>query len=135
MERVEDLPAAISAYEFAVDLYKGDLLNDEPYSEWCWEEREHLREVCLTVLRKLSPYYLKRDPNKSVELSRRALRIDPLREESHQELMRALWESGRRDEALRQYQICADTLARDLDVAPLRETQELYARIRAAGAP
>ena len=40
--------------------------------------------------------------------------------------MYALWSAGRRDEALRQYEICRDTLIRDLDVAPLQETEDLY---------
>lgn len=133
-ERLEphgDVAPAIDAYEAAVSLYRGDLLEDEVYAEWCWGEREHLRESCLTVLSRLATFYLKHDVlEKSIERYRQALRIDLLREENHRGLMHALWLAGRRDEALRQYQVCRDVLRRDLDVDPLQETEEVYSLIR-----
>ena len=44
--------------------------------------------------------------------------------------MRALQVAGRRDEALREYRVCRDTVRRELDVDPLRETEQLYSLIR-----
>lgn len=132
-ERLEGDSAAgaIDSYEAAVDLYRGDLLEDEPYAEWCWEERESLREMYLSVLRRLGALHMHQgEPDKSVEVYRRALRADPLREDMHQGLMRALWAAGRRDEALRQYQVCNDIVVRELGVAPLPETLKLYETIR-----
>ncbi len=64
--------------------------------------------------------------DKSIELYRRALRLDPAREQNHQGLMAALLATGRRDEALRQYEACKETLRRELDVNPLPETEHLY---------
>jgi DNA-binding SARP family transcriptional activator len=133
-ERQGDPSAAVDAYEAAVDLYRGDLLEDESYSEWCCEEREVLKEMYLTTLRRLAGLYLEQSvPEKSVEAYRRALTTDPLREENHQGLMRALWAAGRRDEALRQFQICREVLFRELDVGPLPETEELSFFIREFG--
>ena len=133
-ERQGDPSAAIDAYEMAVDLYRGDLLEDESYAEWCCEEREVLKETFLTALRRLAGLHMEQSvPEKSVEAYRRALTIDPLREENHQGLMRALWATGRRDGALRQYQICREVLHRELGVGPLPETEELSLFIREFG--
>jgi DNA-binding SARP family transcriptional activator len=133
-ERQGDVSEAIDAYETAVELYRGDLLEDESYAEWCYEEREVLKEMFLATLRRLAGLHMEQSvPEKSVEAYRRALTVDPLREENHQGLMRALWAAGRRDEALRQYQICREVLLRELDVGPLVETDELEIHIRGAG--
>lgn len=130
LEREGDLTAAVDAYEAAVSLYTGDLLGDETYDEWCWTEREHLKERCLDVLRTLGSFYLEHSsPEKSLPHYRHALWIDPLREESYRGLMRALWATGRRDEALHQYQLCRDVLRRDMGVDPLPETVEMHALI------
>ncbi len=129
-ERNGNTAAGIDAYEKVVSLYRGDLLEEEPYAEWCWGEREHLREEYLDVLRKLAAFYLEQGlTEKGVELYRLALRSDPLREEMHRGLMRGLWAAGRRDEALVQYQLCQDILLRELGVAPLPETERLHLSI------
>ncbi len=129
-ERNGNMAAGIDAYEKVVSLYRGDLLEEEPYAEWCWGEREHLREEYLDVLRKLAAFYLEQGlTEKGVELYRLALRSDPLREEMHRGLMRGLWAAGRRDEALTQYKLCRDILVRELGVAPLPETERLHLSI------
>ena len=51
---------------------------------------------------------------------------DPLREDAHRALMQLHAAQGRRSLALRQYQICRDTLARALGVEPESETDRLY---------
>ncbi|MDP6452719.1 MAG: BTAD domain-containing putative transcriptional regulator [SAR202 cluster bacterium] len=134
--REGDVPAAITAYEEAVNLYRGDLLEEEPYADWCWLEREHLKEVCLSILGRLATFYMEQNsPERSVDLYRQALRIDALREQSYRGLMRSLWAAKRRDEALREYQVCWDILQKDLGVEPLPETVELYHAIRAGRSP
>ncbi len=133
-ERQGDPSSAIDAYETAVDLYRGDLLEDESYAEWCCEEREVLKEMYLATLRRLAGLHMERSgPERSVQAYRRALSVDPLREENHQGLMRALWAAGRRDEALRQYQLCREVLFRELGVGPLPETDELSFFMREFG--
>lgn len=128
--------AATHAYEAAVQLYRGDFLEDEPFTEWCWAEREHLRETCLDALKRLAALYAKAgERERSLRSLRHALRIDPLREEIHRELMRALWATGRRDEALRQYEVCRGLLKRELDVTPLPETHQLVQQIRTSPRP
>lgn len=126
-----DAVGATEAYESAVDLYRGDLLEEDPYADWCREPRAHLQEVCLTVLGKLAVGYLEQGATEeSIGHHCHALKIDPLREGTHRGLMRALWTAGRRDEALRQYQTCRDILRRELSVDPMRDTEELHTLIR-----
>ncbi len=122
---------AIDAYEMAISLYGGDLFEDEPYAEWCWEEREILREAYLDALARLAVLYQERGvTDRSMELSRTALRIDPLREHMHLELIRALWLEGRRAEALRQYGVCQEILQRELGTTPGPEIVQLARDIR-----
>jgi len=135
-EAAQEATAAIAAYEAAADLYRGDYLQDDPFAEWCWPTREQLREACLVALGRLSTLWggLGRW-DKSIAWSRRSLLLDPLREEGHRALMYALWASGRRDEAVRQYEACAHLLRERLDLMPLPETEQLFARIRGAPRP
>jgi len=53
------------------------------------------------------------------------LQQDGLREDVHREMMRLYAGSGRRALAIRQYEVCRETLAAELGVAPMDETQRL----------
>lgn len=131
LSREGDIAGAIEAFEAAVDLYRGDLLEEEPNADWFREQRTHLQEICLSVLGTLAGVYLHQGAlEDSIDRYRRALKIDPMREGNHRGLMRALWTAGRRDEALREYELCRDILRRELDVEPLPETEALHAHIR-----
>ncbi|MCL5957899.1 MAG: GAF domain-containing protein, partial [Chloroflexi bacterium] len=101
LEKNHDPAGAIAAYISSTNLYRGDLFHDEPYAEWCWEEREHLRQQFIDVVLRLAELLRERgEPAASVDCCRRALQVDPLREEIHRELMLSLWKAGRRSEAL-----------------------------------
>ncbi|HEY8369264.1 MAG TPA: bacterial transcriptional activator domain-containing protein, partial [Thermodesulfobacteriota bacterium] len=135
-ERSGAIAEAIGAYETAADLYRGDLLEGEPDAEWCSLEREHLREVLLDVLTALAGLHAREGNfDRTIAFCRRALRVDPIREEVHRRLVEALWRAGRRDEALRQYRTCREILRQELGVAPLPETERLAERVRAGPAP
>jgi DNA-binding SARP family transcriptional activator/GAF domain-containing protein len=133
LEREGRLAEALDACRDAISLYAGDFLEDEPYSDWCAVEREYLREVFLTVLRRSARLFVGRgDVDAAVACYRRALLIDATLEDMHRGLMELLWRTGRRDEALRQYQVCRAILQRELGVAPLPETEALRERIAAS---
>jgi DNA-binding SARP family transcriptional activator len=128
--------AAIASYEAAMDLYRGDYMEDEPFAEWCRWERERLCEVYLDMLRRLAALWEGSESwERSVEVLRTALRVDPLQEKVHRALMYALWASGRRDEAVRQYQVCRDLLLDELGVPPLPETEHLLESITTSPMP
>jgi DNA-binding SARP family transcriptional activator len=129
-ERLEhrgELRSAVDSYSAALELYRGDLLEDEPYAEWCWAERENLRETALNVAVKLAAQYSSWGAlDQSVVHYQRALRLDPLREQNHRSLIETLLAAGRRPEALHQYSVCRELLRRELGIDPLPETQRLY---------
>ena len=120
----------ISEYRRAAALYRGEYLEDELYSDWCLFERERLKEVCISLsLRMASILTEMGDLAQASDVYRAALKVDGGREEIHRELMRLLWKSGRRDEALRQYESCSRILREELGVGPASETEALYASI------
>ncbi len=131
-----DWDQALKAYEQAVQLYRGDYFEDEPYADWCWQQREHLRELCLEALSRLAEICRRAGRwEESISYLRRGLELDPVRESLHSELMYALWASGRRTEAIRQYEVCRRLLQEKFGLAPLPETQELLRRIQASPYP
>lgn len=111
----------------AAELYKGEYLEDEPYSDWCLFERERLKETYLNLLKLMASTLAKRgDLAGAIDACRAALSADPGREEMHRELVGLLWQAGRRDEALRQYETCRRILQDELASEPTPETQSLY---------
>jgi TolB-like protein/Tfp pilus assembly protein PilF len=73
------------------------------------------------------------DHDAAIHCGRRLVTLDALSEFGQRALMRAYARSGRRGEALRQYRSCADTLKRELGVAPDAETQALANEITRSG--
>lgn len=67
----------------------------------------------------------------------RLLAITPWSEEGHRRMMLVLAASGRRSEALKQFEKCRQVLAEEFGVEPGAETQALWQRIRgdASGRP
>jgi DNA-binding SARP family transcriptional activator/TolB-like protein/Tfp pilus assembly protein PilF len=115
----------------AADLYRGELLadfdiNSEPFQEWLAAERDRTLAMVCEILHRLSA---KQDAagehEPAIQSARRLVFLDPLSEFGQRALIRAYAHAGRRGEALRQYRSCAETLKRELGVAPDVETQSL----------
>lgn len=125
------------ALERAAGLYRGALLEgfvlgEAPFESWLAAERLRLQELGLaTLARLLALQRESADLEAAVQTAHRLLAIDSGQEAVHRALMRLLVQLGRRGAALRQYQACVDTLARDLGVEPDRETRALYQEILA----
>ncbi len=134
-ERRGELRAAMARLEEAAVLYRGDLFEDEPYADWCAREREELRGIYLDVVRNLAR--LCADTG-SAELAvaylRRALVVDPLREDFHQTLIEILIGLGRRRDALAQYEDCLRLLRDEIGAEPLPATRRLERVIAGDGA-
>ncbi|HEV2072934.1 MAG TPA: tetratricopeptide repeat protein [Thermomicrobiales bacterium] len=116
----------------ALALFGGDLLEDEPYTDWSAEPRERLRRTWRRAVLELAELELERCPLQSVPVLEKLLNADPTDEAAHRALMRALATAGRRDEALRQYARCVEELRDELDVEPDVETVALATEIRSA---
>jgi len=135
-EERHDPAAAIAAYDTAVERYRGDLFEDDDFAEWCLLDREYLRETYLSTLQRLAALFEKSgNHDRAIAHCRRIIRVDPLRETTQRQLIECLWQAGRRDEALQQYDAFARSLRHELDIAPLPETQRLVQRIRQNAIP
>ena len=115
----------------AADLYRDELLadfdiNSEPFQEWLTAERDRTLAMICDILYRLSA---KQDAagehEAAIQSGRRLVFLDPLSEFGQRALIRAYAHAGRRGEALRQFRSCAETLKRELGVAPDVETRSL----------
>jgi DNA-binding SARP family transcriptional activator len=119
----------------AVELYRGPFLYGERspspgFEEWLSARRSEFLEQALEALLKLSGSDAAAGRHDSaLARARRALALDPLREDFHRRAMRALAAMGQRCNALRQYEVARQTLAAELDVEPERETEALREEI------
>lgn len=123
--------------ERAVELYRGPLLEglavrDPASEEWLQHERERLRLLLLGVLDRLLARQTKAGAlERATATAESILAQDPLREDAHRALMELHAAQGRHSLALKQYQICRETLARELQVEPEPETERLLEQIQA----
>ncbi|MGP9022469.1 BTAD domain-containing putative transcriptional regulator [Streptomyces sp. BR1] len=109
---------AFAALADAERLYRGDVLEDEPYMEWAVALREEAQAVHTELLVRLATAAAEReDHHAEVHFRLRLLERDPYDEETHLGLVALLAEAGRHGEARRRYALYADRM-REIDVAP-----------------
>jgi DNA-binding SARP family transcriptional activator len=122
----------------AADLASGEFLagfslrDSAEFDDWTAATSLRLRERLVTVLSRVTT--IETDAGlfaNAIEAARRWVELDPLSEGAHRELMRLYAWTGERPAALKQYRRCVRSLDRELGVAPLPETTELYDAIRA----
>lgn len=121
----------------AVQLYRGDFLagffvrDSSSFEEWLIAEQERLREATVEALRALIESYRRRGEYRfGLHYARRLVALEPLAEEPRRNLMRFYAMTGRRSQALAEYEDLVALLDRELGVDPLAETRELYESIR-----
>lgn len=114
------------------DFMAGFALRDGArFEEWQRAQAEDLRQRLARALEIASRGHMELgDADTAIATARRRLSLDPLYEPAHQQLMRLYQHAGRRSDALRQYRECVAVLDRELAVAPLEETTQLYQAIK-----
>jgi predicted ATPase/DNA-binding SARP family transcriptional activator/DNA-binding CsgD family transcriptional regulator len=123
-------------YRTALDLYAGELLPEDRYEEWAEERREALRGTYLGLLLELAELYEKRgEMAKAVEALKRVVAEESTHEEAHVGLMRLYALTGRRVEALRQYERLQESLSRRAAAEPDPASRRLYEEIAAERFP
>jgi DNA-binding SARP family transcriptional activator len=114
-------------------LYTGDLL-EGCYADWVLRERERLHSYYLDGLYYLMRYfYSSCNFAKALVYGQQVLNCDPLREDVHRQMMRAYMMNGQRSLAVKQYNLCREMLATELEITPMVETQELFKQIIESG--
>jgi DNA-binding SARP family transcriptional activator len=131
----EDSEAAGQALQRAASLYQGDLLPG-CYEEWCLLSRQRLQQSYMTILSRLAAFHTRRHEfAPAIAALQNILVLDPLREEIHRDLIRLFIAAARPQQAVRQYQACAQILWRELGTEPMPETAALVRRFHETALP
>jgi DNA-binding SARP family transcriptional activator len=102
--------------------------------EWISRVRASLRDTRVRALECLAAVAsVNGEHPLAARLARDAVDLEPFRETGWQRLMRALADGGNRAEALRAYAECRALMARELGVAPSRETEGIASALRSPG--
>jgi DNA-binding SARP family transcriptional activator len=120
----------VEAYQAALAAYRGELLPEDRYENWCSERRSVLAELRIRLLLGMAEALERCGAyNDAATRLRDVLRQDPTREVVHQWLMRLYARMGTPDQAVRQFHLCEEVLRRELDLAVAPETVALYDEI------
>lgn len=118
--RRKEVQAALVAYE-------GELLPEDRYEEWAEGRRRELEGVYVQLLRLAAEEEMRQGAAEAaVGFLQRLLQIDPLAEDTHRLLMRALDAAGQRHRALQQFEHLRDRLGRELGIEPEAGTLAIY---------
>ena len=131
-----------AALEEAISLDRGEFMagfalrDSEAFDEWHLAEAEsHRRDLAGALERLARSLAASSATERALVVGRRWLETDPLHEPAHRLLMELLARAGEPAAAIGQYRNCVRILDRDLGVAPLPETTELYEAIRGGRIP
>lgn len=115
----------------ALERYSGRLLPGF-YEDWVLIEQERLAERLLQAMRQLIDLLVGAGKlDHALEIARRGVQAEPLREEAHLTLMRLLSGAGNFAAALRQFRELERILDQDLGEVPSRTARDLARRIEA----
>ncbi|AEB12582.1 BTAD domain-containing putative transcriptional regulator [Marinithermus hydrothermalis] len=93
-------PAALEAYRQALELYRGEFMAEEVYSDWCDLDRSYYREQAQRALAGTAEILERLGrAREAIAAYRRMLTLDPWREEAYRGLLRILVREGERAEA------------------------------------
>ena len=111
----------------ALRRYHGELLPEDRFEPWAASRREAVGEAYRRLLLDVAALHDRAgDVAAATEALQQALLVDPLHEPAHRALMRLYAGTGRRQQALAQYQQLREALDRELAAAPDPQTAELY---------
>lgn len=119
--------AGLNAARQAITMYHGDFLPNAAGSAWLLSPRtyyrtKYLRLCCDTaaVLRDMGHM------DEAIKICRLATAQDPYNEPCHQMIMRLLWDSGTKQEAIQYYSDVSNLFMAQLGVVPSEEMSSLY---------
>lgn len=120
-----------NALQGAIDLYRGDFLEETVFGEWHLEIQDELRRAFLDAILRLADHLLDdADYPKAAAAYRHALSRDRLLEAAHRGLMIALARGGEPDRALAHNTLLEGLFREELDASPGPETRRLIERLR-----
>jgi predicted ATPase/DNA-binding SARP family transcriptional activator len=125
-----------AAFRVAIDLYAGELLPADRYELWAEGRRAELKELYLSLLMELGALLEERNEfGEAVEALGRVVAEEPTHEGAHVGLMRLHALSGRRREALSQYEHLREAISKEFGTEPQVATTRLQQEIWAGTFP
>ncbi|NTV10754.1 MAG: hypothetical protein HGA47_08255, partial [Zoogloea sp.] len=111
-------------------VYRGELLPGDLYDDWVAPLRDRYRFEFVAAMLRLVELYLERDdPCTALVFARRAVGVDPTREDLYQAMLRCQIAAGQRSAAVETFVQCKTQLAEELGLDPSAETVALYQQI------
>jgi DNA-binding SARP family transcriptional activator len=139
---VADPAAGIDALIGAAALHRDALLagfalrDSVDFDDWQRGAQETVRRERANALDRLADLLAREGRfDEAIAGARERLALDSLHEPTHRRLIDLYARAGRRGDALVQYRECVRELDRELGVAPLSETTDLYNAINGGAAP
>jgi len=121
--------AALLGGQFLEALF---LENNTKFENWLSGEQDLWRWRSEKILTQVIEGYISRGQYRNaLQFSQRLLQIVPWKEETHRQVMRLFTWTGQRGSAIRQFEICKQTLKNELDLEPSEDTKVLYQQIQA----
>ena len=125
-----DVAHRIQLLQSAIDLYRGDFLDDTSFGDWTLAERDRLhRRFADAAVELAGCYHAAAQFDEAAATSRALLARDNLDERAHRLLMESLAAAGRPAEAMRHHAVMVALFREELGIAPSRETTALIERI------
>lgn len=117
-------------YEAAVKLYRGDLLPEDIYEDWTEPQRDEARSLYLAALLELAQL-LEQQGNlaRACHFLEQAIAKEPTTEAAHLALIQIYARTGRRMEAIQQFQALREALVRELGEEPDERTRAVYEQV------
>lgn len=127
IRKAQEAPNPVFLYLEALELYKGDFMQECLYEDWCARERERLQVLFLEAGSRAARHFLnQKDYQRCLFWCRQILQTDPGHEESYRIMMEAHLAQGQKSLAVRVFQSCRYALEEELGVEPSEETLALY---------
>ncbi len=121
---------ALTQYQQALALYKGEFLQEYPYEEWTSTERERLFTQYLRTSERVASSLLAHEKwEDALQTAQAILNHDACWENAYRILMTAYAQMGNRAQAIRTYHRCIDNLQSELGVSPTQTTVQLWQQI------
>ncbi|RQD73029.1 MAG: hypothetical protein D5R97_09985 [Candidatus Syntrophonatronum acetioxidans] len=125
---------AIDLYKRALDLYKGDYLFEDSFSEWVVPARNYYHRLFTQIVLDLCALLKGKGRYKEIiDICQRAIIIEAFEEDFHFYFLEALLEEGKIRQAMEHYQHFVNSLYREMGVDPSPAMNKIYQRIRGGG--
>ncbi|NQU65283.1 MAG: hypothetical protein HQ517_13510 [SAR324 cluster bacterium] len=130
-ERYGEYRKAIHSYDAALDLYKGEWLEEDVYEDWTQALRTRFSEMALEILRrKVRLYFQIFEYDWAIETISIILDQDNCDESTWFLLMKCHLAKGNRRTAVKVYHTCREILMREMDISPDSDIEDLFRSIR-----